>query len=542
MNMPHAIKTRQLLGTVATGLGGILLATLQVGCPFTNQNHCALNQGACDGGLVCSMCASENNGCVASVEDSCRFGSDTDTATTDTTTSPTTLTETTLTTETTTETPTTITSDPTDETTTETTDPTDTEICDVSEPNNGDCEAPTPYCVDGLTCGDCTAVTCGDINTATPVCDAGSGMCVECLPDQLEACDAGEPICNQYTNSCSTCFEHDQCESGACDFVTNSCFPTGNTIWVEKRADCEVEDGTEANPYCELADAIEAETNIMEPIVFRVKYKPQQPHNAQIVVAGAVRLAIIGDHVEREQYPEVSSNQSQPRLEVKSGARVFVSRMEFKDSAQAAPAAISCEGNGSRVFLDQVMIRENKSPLTLDTNCGVEVRRSDISDNLNGIINDGGNLTITNTFITHNHNQDYTNKDPALTLLGTGETTVLYSMIHDSPGIGASAVVCPGSSPITIRNSIIWGDTSLEPLYGTCNEKVVTGTVEGDPPANFTDLFKRDSTEFGTYSLQQAEESLMSAGWKVGDPYTDFNGDLRPAVDDAPDYAGADLP
>ncbi len=543
MHKIDAMKTGNLLGVVATGL---LLTAVNSGCSFTNQNHCALNQGACEGGLVCSMCASENNGCVPEPEAQCRFDTDSGTNTTDPTTDttmPTTLTDPT----TITEDPTTITEDPTEtttesETTTETETTTDTGfMCNADSPDDGTCTQPdAPYCVDGMSCGNCEALgDCSKVSADTPACHTATGLCVECLPGQLDACKTSAPVCNPYTNECSTCFEHGQCASGACNFVSNQCFE-GNTIWVEKRVDCSQEDGTEEHPYCELADAIAAEAVVAQPIIFRVKYNELQPHQEQVVISGSYRIAIIGNQENPDEYPEVSSAEAQPRFDVKAGAWVFVHRMKFNQSQNANPAAITCQSSGTRLYLDQVIIRENEDPVEIGENCIAEIRRSDVSDNANGLVNNLGELKVINSFVTHNHNQNFSNKNPALTAIGSGVTTVLYSMLYDSPGINASAISCPGGASVLIRNSVVLGNEML-PVDFNCEETVSTSWMDV-APETIGDILVRVSPNYGAYAAQEGAVELEVGQWMDGDPFIDYNGAVRPIMDGAPDIAGADLP
>lgn len=53
-----------------------LLGWMLNACPMINENHCALNQGVCAEGAVCSNCVQENNGCVLKgtiLEEDCVF-------------------------------------------------------------------------------------------------------------------------------------------------------------------------------------------------------------------------------------------------------------------------------------------------------------------------------------------------------------------------------------------------------------------------------------------------------------------------------------
>lgn len=52
------------------------ISGVNFGCLVTNQNHCGLNQGACGNEFKCSICETENNGCVpvnSILESGCGF-------------------------------------------------------------------------------------------------------------------------------------------------------------------------------------------------------------------------------------------------------------------------------------------------------------------------------------------------------------------------------------------------------------------------------------------------------------------------------------
>ena len=57
---------------------------------------------------------------------------------------------------------------------------------------------------------------------------------------------------------------------------------------------------------------------------------------------------------------------------------------------------------------------------------------------------------------------------------------------------------------------------------------------------DLSDLF--DESGDGMYWAKPGGELDGVASWKNNDPWTDYDGDLRPAVTNASDYAGADIP
>jgi hypothetical protein len=100
----------------------------------------------------------------------------------------------------------------------------------VCEPTSHKC---LPSCADGgacpsgLTCsqprGVCVACTTNAdcVSAGSPVCDTGSGQCVQCVYDTQ--CAFPAPRCNQATGRCVQCLTAADCEENVCDPVTSTC-------------------------------------------------------------------------------------------------------------------------------------------------------------------------------------------------------------------------------------------------------------------------------------------------------------------------------
>jgi len=125
----------------------------------------------------------------------------------------------------------------------------------------GECEAPTPACVDDI-CVECDRdAHCEDPNA--PVCDlalhrcggcdnaadcerfdgrpfcASFGACVECLPSdpiaESATCDATDPVCGA-DGLCRGCADHRECATGACDLATGMCVAEAQIAYVDRAA------------------------------------------------------------------------------------------------------------------------------------------------------------------------------------------------------------------------------------------------------------------------------------------------------------------
>ena len=96
--------------------------------------------------------------------------------------------------------------------------------------DDSECDASrgTPICIDGacVGCGEAGPTACMDADPSLPVCDAGSGACVQCLAGgDVSACEGTTPVCDEETNTCVKCEWHEDCPDTACRMSTGECFP-----------------------------------------------------------------------------------------------------------------------------------------------------------------------------------------------------------------------------------------------------------------------------------------------------------------------------
>lgn len=517
-------------------------------CTITNSNHCAFPGGSnpCGAGLVCDRCAVANNGCVAAdelTEQSCLHDDSASTSETTTTTTSSTTEMTTTTTSSTEPTTTTLTTT----TTTSTTDPiTSSEtapdpdlppgfMCDPEVPANAECfqnNPQMPYCVAMDDCGDCQdlqAKTCADIDPSTPACPASGGLCVECTADNLKACGPSQ-VCNQYLNDCGACFEHEQCMSGACDLAEGTCF-SASALWVDNSEPCPNPDGTEANPFCEIAEAIASKPG--QNLVIRVK-KGSGPYKAPILVKGS-RMAFIGVREnEADPLPLIQDMQSlNTLLTVESNAALFIDGIAIDGSSLVQASTIDCDG--SHLWFHRASISKNANPIKADT-CNLVLDRTVVHGNSGGSNIIGGTFRVRNSFITGNNGG----------ILGTpfrvnATVEVVYSTFVGNQGSSATGISCVSNNTAITRNSVLLGQP--DPIVG-CTYKDEVKDKEGTYvglPNEINALFQ--GAVGGTYRPQPAAAAISDlAVWHSGDPYTDYFGELRPNAEGEMDFAGAAYP
>ncbi|MEX1369175.1 MAG: hypothetical protein AB1Z98_38965, partial [Nannocystaceae bacterium] len=82
------------------------------------------------------------------------------------------------------------------------------------------CEPTAGECVgcDGLKDGD---AACAEADANAPLCVGGD--CVACTADDTSVCDALALVCDEDTNACVPCTEHDQCGEAACNLFDGTC-------------------------------------------------------------------------------------------------------------------------------------------------------------------------------------------------------------------------------------------------------------------------------------------------------------------------------
>ncbi len=532
---------------LASSLVGMLAA-----CVFTNQNHCALNEGACEGELVCDRCAVANNGCVKADEltqESCKVeNSDTATATTTTATGSTSGT-TVVTEPTTTEamTTTTTTASTVTEPTTTTSTSTGEFTCDPSEPVNPQCfqeDPEKPYCVAVDTCGSCSElkdVTCAEISGDTPACDSNHALCVECTADNTTNCNPGES-CNVYINDCGPCFEHEQCPQSACNIVKGECF-TQTPAWVQERSDCnennEQFDGSEENPYCHLAHALNEEAKKSSDIVIWMKPGLDLIDTAQpLILSSGMNVAVIGKG-ETKPVPRVKKNNTDPRVVLVAQSALYMSNVELRDDGEfvADDSYIYC-GGGAYLHLDKTRITALKNPMsTSEDGCEITLNRSSITNTSGGSQIKKSKLTMVNTFITSNNSG---NIGSIFRLYSGTDVKLTNVTVIDNQGANNnSGFDCvPGIVTMEIRNSVMIGD--LPPVAG-CDIEMATGTFfEPSDGMLWTSLFQ--TPEMGIFYPKSGADELKIATWEVGDPYVDYDGKLRSTDLEVIDFAGAARP
>jgi len=408
--------------------------------------------------------------------------------------------------------------DDTSETETGATETTETETEAETGPqpciDNDSCLQPdAPFCDDAS--GECVAcdgvmdpdTACAEADAGAPLCI--EGVCAQCTAEDDAACGEITPICDADTNTCVGCAEHEQCpDSGACNIAEGNCFDLAATVYVDgNNLDCGNADGSEANGYCSLGEALV--NGGSEPLI-RVYARDGDAsyQESTSLIGTAAIFAIAGEG------PVLQGFNGNPAILVGGGGLLFLRGMVVSGSP-----AEGIRVNGTQAWIEKSRIINNSG---------------------GGIVVDGGgSLVLENSFVGGNTN------DVDALVVTDGSATVTYSTLAGG-ALASNALSCDPGAMVDVRNSLLVSRQSEDEVV--CDEAALSNNaLEMDVVGN-TSLGEMPDTSWfasymsGDFSLSGAHPLAIEAAaiWLDGDPETDINGDARPTTDGMPDFAGAD--
>lgn len=402
---------------------------------------------------------------------------------------------------------------------------------------NGACDDPVkPYCGAASVCVGCAEIDCAATSPEKPAC-GDAGYCVECTPAAAEACGDTTPVCDAEANACVGCSDHQQCDSGACDYATGACFVAA--LHVDRASPCELGDGSPDAPFCEIADAV---AKIMPNTPTLVRVKPSaSPYIKKVDVGSNLNVAILRDGAGTVRI-EVDGADS---MQINDGATAYLQNLQI--SKGTVNKGIFCVGG--TVWLERSQIIDRKGLAFDGVDCQVKLRQSRIYLNLAGGIKlNGGGISLVNSYVVTNGGSFSAVAGITLTNLATLEA--VYSTIADNNGKADifDSLECAGEGAVTLRNSILFGQSDLTsvdcPKASASNSVIDAASLMGAgnkfikalDPAWFV------SPDTGNFAIFGDTPFKDVAMWKSGDPVGDYDDTQRPASEGALDYAGADRP
>lgn len=376
-----------------------------------------------------------------------------------------------------------------------------------------DCgEAAAPFCGPSGVCVACDQIAdadgaCVGLDPAVPVCV--NGECAECTTTELDACGGYTPVCDDDSNACVACSDHDQCGEAACNFYTGACLPANAVVHVGVGLD-----------FGSLATAVESFGMGTEGTII----VHAGVYFESIAVTDGRTLAFLANEAD---LPVWGQDVGGPHLWVHDDSIAILDGLSMPGVLLfEVPAEPALRVSGARAWVD----------------------RSHLVNNAGGgiLIEGGADVTIRNSFIGGRAN--------GVNALEVNDSSasILYSTLIAGRA-GAVALSCSSPTSVVVRNSLIAAHKSgpgsgLDVACDRANitfsatESAISGMgnqMFGNIPASWFE--KHGSGDFHLRGDGLTELANI-APWQSGDPPTDIDGNPRPSVDGIPDYPGADRP
>ncbi len=398
-------------------------------------------------------------------------------------------------------------------------------------------ELSKPYCNLAGKCVDCTGLSaCGP---ELPVCDADTGACVLCLPDDATACTGQTPVCEGATNSCVPCIAHAECGIGACNFFTGECLAEDTVIWVDSSdGACSDSGGSESEPFCSLSDAMALAVQGNEgEAVIRIS---GGPYTNGIVIKAGHKVAMIHGGA-GSGFVSISGS-GVPTIAVEPGSVAILDGLSIVDN----DSDDGLYSNNALLWIDRSRIERNAGKGLSSEVSSVVARGVVFTANLGGGISAAGkgSLLLENSFITENGSLQTTNG--GLMAAGGDLDLVYTTVIGNKATIGfAGSVNCTEIAVATIRSSVlVSGGNSVNCTGVLIKNSLIDFASEESSnlhmQSNDAMMLFSPSME-GVYRVLEMEAAVVGE-WSEGDPLVDFEGDARPVGPEFADYPGADVP
>ncbi|MEJ7599243.1 MAG: choice-of-anchor Q domain-containing protein [Kofleriaceae bacterium] len=285
----------------------------------------------------------------------------------------------------------------------------------------------------------------------TPVCDVtGSMTCVECLPNQADACSGTTPACGN-DHACRGCTAHAECASSDVCLPDGSCADEGTVAYVDPEG-TDNSNCTNATP-CTKVDKALATTRPY------VKFTGTTDAGATVVIENQA-VTLLAD-----PQGKLTRTNNGLLLEVRGASQVSIFDLEVGGASGLQGIGISMPaGNTSMLQLTRANVSGNAGGGIFTSGGTLTVTQSTISGNA------GGGVSISNAQFDLTNNLIVQNGGPAsligginlASVSGTGAHRLDFNTISANAGTSTvnSGVNCGiVGAAIIFTNNIIYGNT-----------------------------------------------------------------------------------
>lgn len=368
--------------------------------------------------------------------------------------------------------------------------------------SHADCTDPSlPFCDElGECVSSCADVAdgdaaCAELAPSQPLCVGDA--CVACTAEDDSACRAISLLCDPEAHSCVPCTEHSQCGDAACELATGRCFPMDTVAHVGP-----------GREYGSISSAVSALGTGATTLIIHAG----TTYGDSVLIGSGMRLAFLAADGERPQWSGL--------LPVTvAGGTLYVDGLRI----QGSNTAVELESDGL-AWIDRTEI--------VQAVIGVETRDSSVAVIRSSMIGYYSSASIS----------------PMAAYDNSSVVVIDSTLFGYYPGGAGTNLVCSPSGTVEVRGSILIGQDDGVPdcMDADISYSAING---GAPGTGNVDVGSFRTSWFVSYS---GEDYHLTPGgfvtfadiaqWQTGDPTTDIDGDPRPTIDNALDYAGADVP
>ena len=330
--------------------------------------------------------------------------------------------------------------------------------------------------------------------------DLATTPCMPATNGQSTQCPAAMPICGSDA-ACRACALHTECTLGVCK-PDGQCAMVSEIAFVDNAAGgCTGSShaGTQADPYCQIQDAIDAASAL--PYVHvagsAAVYKPvlvggeSKPINATVVgpaiFSGSGGASVYGNP---NNAITVASSAGQP-------VTLTVDGLVLHGGFSTPGAGVDCTTTGAAatVTVRNSLIADGGGVGVINDNCTVTVDRASIVHNEGGIKSTQGTTVVTNSFLVRN-------LTAAVEMDGTAKLTFAFNTVTNNiaGSAGMGGIICPTQGAATvIQSSIVWNNapSSGTQFLGKCVlQDVVTGTDSFPGAIQLTPTFATSADDY----------------------------------------------